>query len=84
MVRKRVPGLCCQVTKGIDTVRSGQWCRQTEHIRNKSSLPVLHSGHKKTDILGQVPVNHRSTNASPLWTQNITQLAFKKSQRHLS
>ena len=32
MVKKRVPGFCCQVTKGIDTVRSGQWFRQTEHI----------------------------------------------------
>ena len=25
MVRKRIPSCCCQVTKGIDTIRSGQW-----------------------------------------------------------
>ena len=27
---------------------------------------------KNSDILGQVPMNHRSTNAFPFWTQNIT------------
>ena len=32
MVRKRIPRCCCQVTKGIDTIRSGQWFGQTEHI----------------------------------------------------
>ena len=32
MVRKRVPGCCRQVTKGIYTIRSGQWFRQTERI----------------------------------------------------
>ena len=37
-VRNRVPGICCQVTKGIDTNRSGQWFRQTEHIM--SSLKI--------------------------------------------
>ena len=38
MVAKRVPGYCCQVTKGIDTIRSGQWFRQTEHIMSSQKI----------------------------------------------
>ena len=40
MVRKRIPRYCCRVTKGIDTIRSGQWFRQTKYIMSSYKIGV--------------------------------------------
>ena len=45
MVRERIPRCCCQVTKGIDTIRSGRWlidCKLVDITLRPVDLPVFY------------------------------------------